>query len=68
MNENNCTFANNITISGDEYYELVTAKAQLDLILACSGANNCGSGEIIKQIKKSRDCYSKEASHEYLRP
>ena len=44
-----------LIISNDEYAELIEAKTQLDLIIACAGDDGFGAAEIIKAIKKTRE-------------
>lgn len=44
-----------LIISNDEYAELIEAKTQLDLIIACAGDDGFGAVEIIKAVKKARD-------------
>lgn len=48
-------FISSLIISNDEYAELIEAKTQLDLIIACAGDDGYGSAEIIKAIKKNRE-------------
>lgn len=44
-----------LIISNDEYAELIEAKTQLDLIIACAGEDGYGATEIIKAVKKARE-------------
>lgn len=48
-------FISSMIISNDEYAELIEAKTQLDLIIACAGDDGFGAVEIIKAVKKARD-------------
>ena len=43
-----------LIISNDEYADLIEAKTQLDLIIACAGDDGFGAVEIIKAVKKAR--------------
>lgn len=48
-------FISSMIISNDEYADLIEAKTQLDLILACAKENGYGSEDIILAVKKARE-------------
>ena len=48
-------FISSMIISNDEYADLIEAKTQLDLIVACAGDDGYGAAEIIKAVKKARE-------------
>lgn len=48
-------FTNSLIISNEEYADLIEARTQLEMILACSKENGYGAAEIIEAIKKSRE-------------
>lgn len=48
-------FISSLIISNDEYADLIEAKTQLDLIIACADENGFGATDIIKAIKAVRE-------------
>ena len=47
-------FISSMIISNDEYADLIEAKTQLDLIIACADEKGYGASDIIKAVKAVR--------------
>lgn len=48
-------FTSSLIISNEEYADLIEAKTQLDLIIACADEKGYGACDIIKTVKKTRE-------------